>query len=160
MVGLGMFFIGMTLLALFFCWRGTLFDKKWLMWVFVFAVVGPYIANQLGWVAAEVGRQPWIVYGLLRTSDAASPAVAAGEVLGSIIMFGLIYLLLFGIWLYRAGRQDQGGPEPAAPRRRRTSTASSTAAMVRRPRRAASMTDNGCDVGDADDRSDAMELQP
>ena len=62
MVGLGTPFIGLTLLGLFFRWRGTLFEKRWLLWVFVFAVVGPYLANQAGWVATEVGRQPFIVY--------------------------------------------------------------------------------------------------
>ncbi len=70
MVGLGMFFIGVTLLACWFRWRGTLFGKRWLMWVFVFAVLGPYAANQAGWVAAEVGRQPWIVHPPARTVDA------------------------------------------------------------------------------------------
>ena len=59
--------------------------------MFVLAIPLPYVANQLGWVTAEVGRQPWIVYGLLRTSDALSKAVAAGQTLGSIIMFVLIY---------------------------------------------------------------------
>ncbi|MGQ9650639.1 MAG: cytochrome ubiquinol oxidase subunit I [Phycisphaerae bacterium] len=113
MVGLGMFFIVLTLLALFKLWRGTLFQCRWLLWVFVFAVIGPYIANELGWTAAEVGRQPWIVYGLLKTRDAASPAVGAGEVLGSIIMFGLIYATLFGIWLYLLDAKIKVGPEPA-----------------------------------------------
>jgi cytochrome d ubiquinol oxidase subunit I len=115
MVGLGTFFIALTLLALIYWWRGTLFNQRWLMWIFVFAVIGPYIANELGWVAAEVGRQPWIVQGLLKTSDAYSPAVSAGQVLGSITMFGLIYALLFAIFLYLLNAKIQHGPElPAA----------------------------------------------
>jgi cytochrome d ubiquinol oxidase subunit I len=113
MVGLGMCFIVLTLVALLKLWRGTLFDSRGLLWVFVFAVIGPYIANQLGWVAAEVGRQPWIVYGLLKTSHAASPAVGAVEVLGSIVMFSLIYATLFGIWLYLLDAKIKAGPEPA-----------------------------------------------
>jgi cytochrome bd ubiquinol oxidase subunit I len=100
MVGLGFFFIGITLFALWLRWRGTLFEKRWLLRVFVFAVLGPYAANQLGWVAAEVGRQPWIVYGLLRTSDALSKSVKAEAVLTSIIIFTVIYLLLFLVWIY------------------------------------------------------------
>jgi cytochrome d ubiquinol oxidase subunit I len=112
MVALGMFFIGLTLLAAFFHWRGTLFRKRWLLWVFVFAVIGPYIANQAGWVAAEVGRQPWIVYGLLRTSDAVSESVAGNQVLGSILMFGVIYGLLFWVWLFVMNSKIQHGPEP------------------------------------------------
>ena len=62
MIGLGTLFIGLTLLACFLLWRGRLFETRWLLWVFVFAVGGAVVANQLGWVAAEVGRQPWIVH--------------------------------------------------------------------------------------------------
>lgn len=116
MVGLGMYFIGITLLGLFLLWRGTLFQTRWLMWVFVFSVVAPYVANQFGWVAAEVGRQPWIVYGLLRTKDAASPSVDAYEVLVSIIMFTIIYALLFAVWIFVLNDKIQHGPdEPTAP---------------------------------------------
>ncbi len=120
MVALGMGFVVLTLYALFRLWRGSLFHSRWLMWVFVFAVIGPYLANQAGWVAAEVGRQPWIVYGLLRTSDALSPSVTAGQVLGSIVMFGLIYATLFGLWLYLLDRKIREGPalvpvEPGGP---------------------------------------------
>ena len=111
MVGLGMFFIGISLLGLFLLWRGTLFQTRWLMWVFVFSVVGPYVANQFGWVAAEVGRQPWIVYGLLRTKDAASPSVDAWEVLVSIIMFTIIYALLFAVWIFVLNDKIQHGPD-------------------------------------------------
>ncbi len=111
MVGLGMVFIAMTLLACFYLWRGTLFEKRWLMRGFVVAVVGPYIANQAGWVSAEVGRQPWIVYGHLRTSDGLSEAVAASHVLASIILFGLIYAMLFVVWVYVLNSKIQHGPD-------------------------------------------------
>ena len=73
MVGLGAAFIGLTLLALFFLWRGTLFEKRWLMGVFVVAVVGPYLANQAGWVSAEAGRQPFIVYPQVTWDDDKPP---------------------------------------------------------------------------------------
>ena len=112
MVSLGFFFIGITVLAAVLRWRGILFKQTWLMWIFVFAVVGPYIANQAGWVAAEVGRQPWIVYGLLRTSEGLSHAVSANQVLGSIIMFGLIYAMLFAVWVFVLHNKIQHGPEP------------------------------------------------
>ena len=111
MVGLGMFFVLLTLFSTVLKWRGSLFEKRWMMWVFVFAVVGPYVANQLGWVAAEVGRQPWIVYGELKTSDALSPVVSAGPVLGSIIMFGLVYAMLFAIWIYVLNDKIRKGPD-------------------------------------------------
>ncbi len=136
MVGLGIFFIGLTLLASFLRWRGKLFEKRWLMWVFVFAVLGAVAANQVGWASAEVGRQPWVVHpsvvrdargepvldkeghivydlkeGLL-TTDGVSAAVGANQVLSSIIMFGLIYVLLGMVWLFVLNHKIQQGPEP------------------------------------------------
>jgi cytochrome bd ubiquinol oxidase subunit I len=115
MVGLGMLFIGLTLLALFFLWRGTLFAKRRLLAVFVPAVIGPMIANQAGWVSAEVGRQPWIVYGLLRTSDGLSAAVEASQVWWSIILFGVIYLFLAAIWIMVLNDKIRHGPDEPAP---------------------------------------------
>lgn len=115
MISLGMLFIAMTLLASFFWVRGTLFEKRWLMKGFVVAVLGPYIANQAGWVSAEVGRQPWIVYGHLRTSEGLSEAVAASHVLTSIILFGLIYLMLFIVWIWVLNNKIQHGPSAHQP---------------------------------------------
>jgi cytochrome d ubiquinol oxidase subunit I len=82
-----------------------------LLWTFVWVVPLPFIGNQLGWIAAEVGRQPWVVYGLLRTNDALSKSVVAGQVLGSIIMFAVIYALLFAVFLYILNSKIQHGPE-------------------------------------------------
>jgi len=112
MVALGMFFIAITALGAFYLWRGTMFEKRWLLWAFVFAVLGPYAANQAGWAAAEVGRQPWIVYGLLRTRDAASDVISTQQVWGSMAMFGFIYALLFLVWLFVMNSKIQHGPEP------------------------------------------------
>ncbi len=111
MVALGMAFIGLSTLSLFFWWRNTLFQQRWLMIIFVFAVPLPYIANELGWVAAEVGRQPWIVQGLLRTKDAISESVSAGQVLASTIMFTSIYSLLFALYIFILNDKIQRGPE-------------------------------------------------
>jgi len=111
MVALGLYFIAITVLAAFLRWRGTLFQSRWLLWVFVFSVVGPFIANEFGWTAAEVGRQPWVVYGLLRTEDGVSPTLAASQVLGSLIMFACIYAMLFGLWLYIMDGKIRKGPE-------------------------------------------------
>lgn len=136
MVGLGMYFIALTLLACWLRWRGTLFDKRWLLWVFVVSVPGPFIANEVGWMTAEVGRQPWIVHpnvlrdasgniefdaagmvqynlreGLL-TRNAVSEAVSGGQVLASIVMFTLIYALLFWVWLFVLNGKIQKGPKP------------------------------------------------
>jgi cytochrome d ubiquinol oxidase subunit I len=114
MVWLGLFFIAITLLAAFLRWRGTLFDSRWLLRLFVVAIPLPYLSNQLGWCATELGRQPWAVYGLLRTSDAVSKAVTAGQVLFSIALFGMIYLLLFAVWLHVMSDKIKRGPEEPA----------------------------------------------
>ncbi len=122
MVGIGMLFIASTLYAFWCLRRGTLFQKRWLLWFFVFAVGLAFAANELGWAAAEVGRQPWLVYptvgeggelvGGLRTADGISESVRAGQVLGSIIIFGVIYALLFALWNFVFHRKIQHGPEP------------------------------------------------
>jgi cytochrome d ubiquinol oxidase subunit I len=113
MVAIGMGLIGLSLLGLLLWWRGTLFEAKWVLRLFVLSVLAPHVANQLGWLSAEVGRQPWIVYGLLRTADAASPTVPATHILGSLVMFGLIYLLLLAVFLYLLHGKVMHGPGPA-----------------------------------------------
>ncbi len=112
MSGLGLLFILLTGLGCYWRWRKTLFEKRWLLWVFVAAIPLPYVANQLGWVTAEVGRQPWTVYGLLRTSNSLSQAVDAGQTLGSMLMFILIYGLLLAVWLRVLHDKIHHGPEP------------------------------------------------
>ena len=114
MVAFGMIMIGLTLYASFQWWRGKLFEQRWLMWVFVFAVALPNLANQFGWFSAEMGRQPWVVYGLLRTSDALSEAVQANQVLFSLIMFFLIYSLLFVLFIYMLNKKIKHGPSEDA----------------------------------------------
>lgn len=120
MIAIGMLFIVSTLYASFLRWRGTLFETRWLLWYFVFAVILAIVANEAGWVAAEVGRQPWIVYptlqdgqlvGGLRTADALSESVPAGHVLASIIMFGLLYAALFVLWIMLLNYKIVQGPE-------------------------------------------------
>jgi len=135
MVGLGMAFIGLTLTACLFWWRGSLFEQRWLLWIFVFAIVGAMVANQAGWVATETGRQPWLAHpdtprdasgalvlgpeGVveydemqgLRTSDAHSTVLTGAQVLGSIVLFGLIYALLFAVWIFVLNMKIQRGPE-------------------------------------------------
>lgn len=152
MVGIGMFFIALTLFACFKFWRGTLFQSRWMMRVFVFSVLLAVAANQLGWMAAEVGRQPWVVHprverdasgefaldsnGLLKyrldegllTNKAVSEAVDSAQVLSSIILFGLVYTLLLAIWITVLNSKIHHGPEFGhAPDR---TTASSLAAVV------------------------------
>ncbi len=110
MVVIGMLLIALTLFGSFMLWRNKLFDKPWLLGIFVVAVLLPQISNQLGWFAAEMGRQPWVVYGLLRTSDALSPSVSGDQVLFSLILFTLIYLILFLLFLYLLDKKIKLGP--------------------------------------------------
>ena len=111
MVAIGFSLIAISLLGIFFWWRGTLFKQRWLLWIFVFSVLLPQIANQIGWITAEVGRQPWIVYGLLRTSEGLSKAVEAGQVWFSLILFTLIYIGLFILFIYLLNEKIKHGPE-------------------------------------------------
>jgi cytochrome d ubiquinol oxidase subunit I len=115
MVAIGMSLIGISWLGLFLWWRGWLFDtsrrfSRMFLWLLVFAVLLPQISNQSGWFTAEIGRQPWIVYGLLRTSDGLSEAVDAGQVLFSLTLFGLMYLLLFALFVFLLDRKIRQGP--------------------------------------------------
>jgi cytochrome d ubiquinol oxidase subunit I len=110
MVSIGIALIALTLYATFLRFRGRLFSKKWLLTVFAFSVLLPQVANQVGWFAAEMGRQPWVVYGLLRTSDALSKSVNANQVLSSLIMFFIIYTILFLLFLYLLNKKIMKGP--------------------------------------------------
>lgn len=110
MVAIGMILIGLTLLASFLWWRGILFQQKWLLQFFAWSVLLPQIGNQLGWYSAEVGRQPWVVYGLLRTSDALSQSLRAEQVWFSLILFTFVYSLLFILFLYLLNKKIKHGP--------------------------------------------------
>ncbi len=110
MIIIGMFLIGLTLFASYLWWRGKLFSYRWLLWIFVFTAILPQIANQVGWFAAEMGRQPWVVYGLLRTSDAFSQAVTANQVLFSLILFFFVYALLLVLFVYLLNKKIKHGP--------------------------------------------------
>jgi cytochrome d ubiquinol oxidase subunit I len=110
MVGIGVSMIVLTLLACWYWKKGVLFDKKWLMYVFVWSVLLPQVANQCGWFAAEMGRQPWVVYGLLKTSDALSRSVTANQVIFSLILFAFVYTLLLALFLFLLNRKIQHGP--------------------------------------------------
>jgi cytochrome d ubiquinol oxidase subunit I len=110
MVVVGMILIGLSLLGAIFWWRGSLFETRWLLWIYVLAVLGPQAANQLGWFTAEVGRQPWIVYGVMRTAAGVSPSVTAGHVLTSLVFFMLVYLALFLLFIYLLDQKIRHGP--------------------------------------------------
>jgi len=111
MVAIGMLLIGLSLLSLFLIYRNKLGSNKLFLQVLVLSVLLPQIANQIGWASAEIGRQPWIVYNLMRTKDALSKAVTAEHVWFSLILFTLIYALLFVLFLFLLDRKIKHGPE-------------------------------------------------
>jgi cytochrome bd ubiquinol oxidase subunit I len=111
MVALGILFILIMGLSAFYLYRKTIYEKKFLLKILIWSIPLPLLACQLGWIAAEVGRQPWIVYKLMKTADAASSNVSAGEILFSIILFSLIYIFLGAIFLFILIRKIKAGPD-------------------------------------------------
>ena len=110
MVAIGMFLIAITVYASFLWWRGRLFETKWLMKIFAVSVILPQIANQVGWFAAEMGRQPWIVYGHLRTSEGFSQEVSSNQIVFSLALFTVVYTLLLLLFLYSLNKKIKNGP--------------------------------------------------
>ncbi len=105
MIALGMFFIGITLLGVFLWWRKRLFDNLLFLKLLIMSGILPWISMQFGWIAAEVGRQPWIVQGLMKTRDGISVVTTAGEVLFSIILFSLIFICILALVIYLIRRE-------------------------------------------------------
>ena len=111
MVGIGFTLIAIAALGFLYFRKGTLHERRWLLWILVFSVLGPEIANQLGWFAAEVGRQPWIVWHEMRTPEGLSKILKANVVLSSLILFTFIYFLLFAVFIYLLNDKIQHGPD-------------------------------------------------
>lgn len=112
MVLLGLLFQFTMFLGLLLWWKGRLDTSRWYHKMLFVVSPLPLAANQFGWVAAEVGRQPWTVYRLLRTSDSVSITVSAGEIIFSLVLIGLVYILLLGLYLFVLLREMNHGPEP------------------------------------------------
>ncbi|HEY3382230.1 MAG TPA: cytochrome ubiquinol oxidase subunit I [Vicinamibacterales bacterium] len=113
MLGLGTIFIAVMSLSAFLLWRGTLFRSRWMLWVLMLAMPFPYIANQAGWIVAEVGRQPWVVWGLQRTEDATSTNVTGGMTWFTLLGFMGLYALIGLLYLFVAARIVEAGPGDA-----------------------------------------------
>ncbi len=114
MVVLGMYFIAVTAFGVWRLWRGRLWESRRYLKLLIISIPLPLAACQLGWMAAEVGRQPWIVYHLLRTSDGVSTGVPAGDVVISLVLGGLLYLLLGWLYVFLLVREIRHGPEAGA----------------------------------------------
>ena len=110
MVAIGLFLIALTFYASFLWFKGKLFETKWLLTIFSYSVLLPQIANQVGWFTAEMGRQPWVVYGQLRTSQAFSQEVSANQIVFSLVLFTLVYSLLLVLFLYSVNKKVKHGP--------------------------------------------------
>lgn len=111
MVGMGFFMAMLAILAVYVSWKGTFERHPLLLRVLIYSIPIPYLANQLGWIVAEMGRQPWIVYGVLKTSDAVSTSLAAGQVVGSLIGFTLLYGLLGFVDIFLLAKYARKGPD-------------------------------------------------
>jgi cytochrome d ubiquinol oxidase subunit I len=113
MINLGFLFIPLSLVAaLYFFWGRRLWTTRWVLWLLVLSIFLTEIATQTGWWTAEFGRQPWIVWNVLRTSGADSPVLDANQVLFSLIMFVALYAVLFVLFIYLLNEKIQHGPEP------------------------------------------------
>lgn len=114
MVGLGTIFMAVMALSALQLWRGKLFTFKPLLWALVMLMPLPYVANTAGWMTAELGRQPWLIYGLMRTAEGPSPHVSSGNAMFTLLGFMGIYTLLLMLGLFMIWRELEHGPSGAA----------------------------------------------
>jgi cytochrome bd ubiquinol oxidase subunit I len=110
MAGLGTIFVAVMAAAAFLLWRGALYRTRWMLWILMLCLPLPYIANTAGWLTAEVGRQPWLVYGLLRTTEGDSSYVHAGNALFTLLGFMGLYAVLAVLFLFLVSRAIAHGP--------------------------------------------------
>jgi cytochrome d ubiquinol oxidase subunit I len=113
MVGLGTIFIAIMVVSVFLLWRGRLFGARWMLWVLLLCLPFPYIANTAGWMTAELGRQPWLVYGLMLTKDGYSKTVSAGNGIFTLLGFMGMYTVLGILFLFLVHREIRRGPVAA-----------------------------------------------
>jgi len=112
MVGLGTIFIALMMLTALQLWRGRLTTSRWLLWILVLAFPFPYIATTAGWMTTELGRQPWLVYGLMRTRDGASHLVHSGQTVFTSLGFAGLYVILGFLFVFLVMREINHGPVP------------------------------------------------
>jgi cytochrome bd ubiquinol oxidase subunit I len=114
MAGLGTYFVLLMVVSGFLLWRGKLFATRWALWALMLSFPLPYIANTAGWMTAEIGRQPWVVYGLIRTSEGYSKYVSAGNGLFTLLGFMGIYTVLSILFIVLIYQIIQRGPAVSA----------------------------------------------
>ncbi len=113
MVGLGTLFIALTGLATLLLWKGRLQSQRWLLWILMLAFPFPFIANTAGWMTTELGRQPWLLYGVMRTAAGSSQLVHSGQTVFTLLGFMGLYLVLGLLFLLLIGREIAHGPAPS-----------------------------------------------
>jgi cytochrome d ubiquinol oxidase subunit I len=111
MVGLGTIFIAIMFISAFLLWRKKMFTSRSMLWVLMLSFPFPYIANTAGWMTAELGRQPWLVYGLMRTMHGISPTVSAGNTLFTLLGFLGMYFVIGVLFLFLVVKEINHGPE-------------------------------------------------
>lgn len=117
MAGLGTLFILLMLLANLQRWRGRLEKSRALLWALMLAFPFPYIATTAGWMTAELGRQPWLIFNVFRTTQGASYAVSGGNVLFTLLGFVGLYFVLGLLFLFLVAREIFHGPQDGPPRK-------------------------------------------
>ena len=111
MVGLGTIFIAIMVIGTFLLWRKKVFTARWYLWIVLLSFPFPYIANTAGWMTAELGRQPWLIYGLLRTSEGVSRNVSSGNAMFTLLGFSGLYLVLGLLFIILTLKEINKGPE-------------------------------------------------
>ena len=115
MVGLGTIFIAIMVVSVLLLWCGRLFSARWILWILLLSLPFPYIANTAGWMTAELGRQPWLVYGLMLTKDGYSRTVSAGNGMFTLLGFMGMYTVLGILFLFLVRREIEHGPVTEGP---------------------------------------------
>jgi cytochrome d ubiquinol oxidase subunit I len=111
MVGLGTLFIGIMAIGVLLLWKKKLFTARWFMWILLLSFPFPYIANTAGWMTAELGRQPWLIYGLMRSSEGFSTHVSSGNALFTLLGFAGLYLVIGVLFIVLVLKEINHGPE-------------------------------------------------
>ncbi len=115
MVGLGTIFAAIMVIGAFLLWRKKIFTARWFLWIVLLSFPFPYIANTAGWMVAELGRQPWLIYGLMRTSEGMSPNVSSGNAMFTLLGFAGLYLVLGILFIILTLKEINHGPEKTSP---------------------------------------------
>jgi cytochrome d ubiquinol oxidase subunit I len=140
MVGIGFLMLGLAFWSLYLRWKGTLFTNRWFLYAAMLMTPSGFGAVLFGWFTAEIGRQPYVVYGHMRTADAVSP-ITAGAVTTSLVTFFVVYMIVFGFGSYYLAKLLRKGPEPIEEAAR----GSDFGALDKRPKRPLSAPDENLD---------------